>query len=247
MGLYIRCPKECFKFWRNSSTKISPKVSPVLFVRKPGGGFRFCVDYKAFNFITVKNRYPLPLIQETLNRLTKTKYFTKLDIVAIFNKIRMAEGEEWKTVFRIKYGFFEFLIMNFGLCGTPSAFQNYINDILQEHLNTFCFAYIDDNFIYNKSKKEHAKHVRLVFQNFQKAGLQFDIDKCEFYAQKVKYLNFIITPEGIKMDQEKIASVFDWSKPENFKNVQSFLNFVNFYIRFINFFFKTCNSPERIG
>ena len=102
----------------------------------------------------MKNRYPLPLIQEILNRLAKAKYFTKLNIVAVFNKIRMAENEEWKTVFRIKYGFFEFLIMNFGLCGTPSAFQNYINDILHEHLNIFCFAYIDDILIYNKSKKK---------------------------------------------------------------------------------------------
>ena len=128
--------------------------------------------------------------------------------------------------------------MNFGLCGAPSAFQNYINDILHEHLNTFCFAYIDDIFIYSKSKRKHAKHVRLVFRKFQKTGLQLDIDKCEFYAQKVKYLGQIITPEGIKMDQEKIASVLDWPKPENFKNVQSFLGFANFYKRFIKDFFK---------
>ena len=131
----------------------SPTASPILFVRKPGRNFRFCVNYKAFNAITVKNRYPLFLIQETLNRLTRAKYFTKLDIVAAFNKIRMAEGEKWKTVFRTKYGLFEFLIMNFGLCGTPSAFQNYINDILHEHLNIFCSAYIDDILIYSKSKK----------------------------------------------------------------------------------------------
>ena len=185
-------------------TSSSLTISPVLFARKPGGGFRFCVNYKTFNTITVKIRYPLPLIQKNLNRLTKAKYFTKLNIVAVFNKIRMAENEKWKTAFRIKYGLFEFSIMNFGLCGAPSAFQNYINDILHEHLNTFCSAYIDDIFIYNKSKKKHAKHVRLVFQKFQKTGLQFDIDKCEFYAQKIKYLNFIITPKNIKMDEKKL-------------------------------------------
>ena len=131
----------------------SPTASPVLFARKPSGGFRICVNYKTFNAITVKNKYPLPLIQETLNRLTEAKYFTKLNIVAAFNKIKMAEGEEWKTAFRTKYGLFEFLIMNFGLCGAPSAFQNYINDILHEHLNIFCSAYIDDILIYSKSKK----------------------------------------------------------------------------------------------
>ena len=220
----------------------SPAALPVLFVCKPGGGFRFCVDYKAFNAITVKNRYPLPLIQETLDRLTKAKFFTKLDIVAAFNKIRMAEGEKWKTVFRIKYGLFQSLIMNFGLCGAPSAFQNYINDSLHEYLNTFCSVYIDDILIYSKTRKEHAKHIRLVLQKLQKAGLQLDIDKCEFYAQEVKYLGLIITPEGIKMDQEKIASVLDWPKPENLKDVQSFLGFVNFYRRSIR-----RSSPERIG
>ena len=94
------------------------------------------------------------------------------------------------------------------------------------------------HFHLQQIEKKHAKHVRLVFQKFQKAGLQLDIDKCEFYAQKVKYLGLIITPEGIKMDQEKIASILDWPKPENFKNVQSFLNFANFYKRFIINFFK---------
>ena len=184
----------------------------------------------------MKNKYPLFLIQETLNRLARAKYVTKLNIVAAFNKIRMAENEKWKTVLRIKYGFFESLVMNFGLCGTPSAFQNYINGILHEHLNTFCSAYIDDILIYSKSIKEHAKHVRLVIQKFQKTGLQLDIDKCEFYALEVKYLGLIITPKGIKMDQEKIASVLDWPKPKNFKDVQSFLGFVDFYKRFIQFF-----------
>ena len=131
-----------------------PAAAPVLFLKKLGGSFRLCVNYKAFNAITIKNRYPLPLIQETLNRLVKAKYFTKLNIVAVFNKIRMAEREKWKTVFRTRYGFFESLIMNFGLCGAPSSFQNYINDILHEHLDTFCSAYINDILIYSKTEKK---------------------------------------------------------------------------------------------
>ena len=215
-----------------------PAAAPILFARKPGGGLRLCVDYRALNAITVKNRYPLPLIQETLDRLAKAKYFTKLDIVTAFNKIRMAEGEEWKTAFRIRYGLFESLIMNFGLCGAPSSFQNYINDILHEYLNTFCSAYIDDIFIYSKTKKEHLKHVQLVFRKLQNAGLQLDIDKCEFFVKKVKYFGLIITPKGIKMDQKKLSAVLDWSTPENLKNIQSFLGFANFYRRFIRDFSK---------
>ena len=178
-------------------TNSFPTAAPVLFAKKPKRGFRLCVDYKAFNAITVKNRYPLPLIQETLDRLAKVKYFTKLDIVVAFNKIRMAENEKWKTVFRTRYGLFESLIMNFGLCGAPSFFQNYINDVLYEYLNTFCSAYIDDIFIYNKTKKEHMKHVQQVFQKLQKTGLQLDIDKCEFFVKELKYLGLIITPEDV--------------------------------------------------
>ena len=115
----------------------------------------------------------------------------------------MAEGEEWKTAFRTRYGLFESLIMNFGLCGAPSFFQNYINDILHEYLDTFCSAYIDDILIYSKTKKEHMKHVQQVFQKLQKAGLQLDIDKYEFFVKKIKYQNLIITPKNIKMDQKK--------------------------------------------
>ena len=217
-------------------TRFFPAAAPVLFVRKPGGGLRLCVDYRALNAITVKNRYLLPLIQEILDRLVKAKYFTKLDIVAVFNKIRMAEGEEWKTVFRTRYGFFESLIMNFGLCGAPSSFQNYINDIFHEYLNTFCSAYINDIFIYSKTKKEYTKHVQLIFQKLQKTGFQLDIDKCEFFVKKIKYLGLIITPKSIKMDQKKLSAVFDWSIPENLKDIQNFLGFANFYKRFIRGF-----------
>ena len=219
-------------------TNSFPTAIPVLFAKKPGKSFRLCVNYKTFNAITVKNKYPLPLIQETLNRLAKVKYFTKLNIVVVFNKIRIIEGEKWKTVFRTKYNLFESLIMNFGLCGAPSSFQNYINDIFHEYLNTFCSAYIDNIFISNKTKKKHMKHVQQIFQKLQKAGFQFDIDKYEFFVKEIKYLNLIITPENIKMDQKKFSTVFDWSIPENLKNIQSFLNFANFYRRFIRDFSK---------
>ena len=128
--------------------------------------------------------------------------------------------------------------MNFGLCGAPSFFQNYINDILHEYLDTFCSAYIDDILIYNKTKKEHTKHVQQIFQKLQKAGLQLDIDKCEFFIKEIKYLGLIITPESIKMDQKKLSAVLDWSILQNLKDIQSFLGFANFYKRFIRDFSK---------
>ena len=187
----------------------SPAASPVLFVKKPSGGLRFCVDYRGLNAMTVKNRYPLPLIRETLDRLAKAKYYTKLDIIAAFNKLRMAYGDEWKTAFRTRYGLYEYNVLPFGLTNGPSSFQNFINDTLHDFLNVFCTAYMDDILIYSNSKKEHTQHVRQVLERLRAAGLQVDIEKCEFSVTEIKYLGLIITTHGIKMNPEKVNAVMD--------------------------------------
>ena len=155
-------------------------------------------------------------------------------VVFVFNKIRMAEREKWKTVFRTKYGFFESLVMNSGLCGIPSFFQNYINDIFYEYLNTFS-QYISIIFSFTK---KNMKHVQQIFQKLQKTGFLFDIDKCEFFVKEIKYLNMIITPKNIKNDQKTFSAVFDWSILKKLKNIQTFLDFANFYKRFIREFSK---------
>ena len=214
----------------------SPAASPVLFARKPSGGLRLCVDYRALNAITVKNRYPLPLIQETLARICRAKIYSKLDIIAAFNKIRMALGEEWKTAFRTRYGLYESLVMPFGLANAPSTFQQYINSVLYEYLDDFCTAYINDILIYSNSKAEHKEHVRKVLKRLRDAGLQVDIDKYAFSVTEVKYLGLIITTKGIRMDPEKLSAVLEWLPPKNIKDVQSFLGFANFYRRFIQGF-----------
>ena len=138
----------------------SPASSPVLFAKKPGGGLRLCIDYRALNAITRKDRYPLPLIRETLNNISKAKWFTKLDVIAAFHKIRVAEGDEWKTAFRTRFGLFEWLVTPFGMANSPSTFQRYINWALREYLDEFCSAYLDDILIYtNGSLRQHQDHV----------------------------------------------------------------------------------------
>ncbi len=126
----------------------SPAAAPVLFVRKPGGGLRFRVDYRGLNKLTKKNQYPLPLIYETLRNIGKAKWFTKLDVVSAFHKIRIAEGDEWMTAFRTRYGLFEWMVTPFGLANVPSTFQKYINWALRDYLDEFCSAYVDDVLIY---------------------------------------------------------------------------------------------------
>jgi predicted aspartyl protease len=216
----------------------SPAAAPVLFVRKPGGGLRFCVDYRGLNQITRKDRYPLPLIHETLRNVGKAKWYTKLDVIAAFHKIRITEGDEWKTAFRTRYGLYEWMVTPFGLANAPSTFQKYINWALRDFLDEFCSAYMDDVLIYTDgSKKQHREHVRSVCERLQKAGLQIDIDKCEFEVKSTKYLGFILEAEkGIRMDPEKIKAILDWESPKSVKGVQSFLGFANFYRKFINNF-----------
>ena len=143
----------------------SPAAAPVLLVRKPGGGLRFCVDYRALNKITKKDRYPLPLIHETLERISRAKWFTKLDVIAAFHKLRIAKGDEWLTAFRTRFGLHEWLVTPFGLANAPSTFQRYINWALRDILDDFASAYLDDILVFTDgSLKDHRKYVWMVLQ-----------------------------------------------------------------------------------
>ena len=224
----------------------SSVASPVLLARKPGGGLRFCVDYRTLNELTIKNRYPIPLIRDTLDRLCQAKYFTKLDIIAAFNKLRIAPGHEWKTAFTTSFGLFEYLVMPFGLCNAPSSFQSYINDQIQDFLNDFCVAYLDDILIYSNTKEEHEQHVKRVLERLDHAGLQVDIGKCEFSVQEVKYLGLIVTTNGLRMDPEKVDAVVNWQIPHKLRDVQAFLGFAGFYRRFIHRFSSIVAALTRL-
>jgi hypothetical protein len=221
-------------------------AAPLLLAAKPGSGVRICQDYRGLNNVTIKNRYPLPLIRETLDALCNAKWYTKLDIIAAFNKLRIAEGHEWKTAFITRFGLFESLVMPFGLCNAPASFQNYINHTLHDLLDRTCTAYLDDVLIYSANKAEHRKHVREVVQRLIDAGLQIDIQKCEFEVTETKYLGLIVSPGGIKMDPEKVATIASWLEPPHLKDLQKFLGFANFYQRFIQGFSKICQPLNKL-
>jgi len=211
-------------------------ASPMLLAKKPGGGVRICVDYRGLNNITIKNRYPLPLIRETLDAIAGARIFTKLDVIAAFNRVRVAEGHEWLTAFITRFGLYESLVTPFGLCGAPATFQYYINDLLFDLLDEYATAYLDDILIYSKTMKEHVEHVKEVLRRLDKAGLQVDIAKCEFHTKKTRYLGLIITPGGIEMDPAKVRAVQEWLPPATKRQLQRFLGFANFYRRFIKGF-----------
>lgn len=224
------------KGWiRNSSSASS---APVLFVKKPGGGLRFCVDYRGLNAITIPDRYPLPLFRETLRQLSKARWFTKLDVKSAFHRIRIREGDEPLTAFRCRLGLFEWLVTPFGLSNAPATFQRYINDVLRAHLDLDATAYMDDVLCYNdKSQDEHRATVIAVLENMSKAGLYLDIDKCEFEVKQTRYLGFIIKAgEGVTVDPEKVKTILEWRPPTTVQGVRSFLGFANFYRTFIDNF-----------
>lgn len=216
----------------------SSAAAPVLFAKKPGGGLRFCVDYRGINAITRKDRYPLPLIKETLNALNAARWLTKLDVSAAFHKIRMAKGEEWKTAFRTRYGLFEWKVCPFGLTGSPATFQRYINWVLREYLDDFCSAYVDDILIFSTgSLQDHREKVCKVLNSLREHGLHLDLAKCEFETKCTKYLGYIIeVGVGIRMDPAKVQAISEWKSPTNVKSVRSFLGFANYYRLFIKDF-----------
>ena len=191
------------------------------------------MDYRVLNEGTIKNRYPLPLIKETLMRLSQAKWFSKLDVRGAYNLIRMKEGDEWKTAFRTRYGLYESLVMPFGLTNAPATFQHFINTALAPFLNTFATAYIDDILIYSDTLEEHKEHIQKILGELTRHGLHLKPENCEFHRQHVKYLGLIIGVEGIRIDKVKVEAIQEWPTPERLRDVRAFLGFANFYRRFI--------------
>ncbi|KPM33866.1 hypothetical protein AK830_g12706, partial [Neonectria ditissima] len=216
----------------------SPAGAPILFVPKKGGKLRLCVDYRGLNKITRKDKAPLPLIHEILDRLGKAQIFTKLDLKDAYHRLRIREGDEWKTAFRCRYGHFEYLVMPFGLVNAPATFQEYINDILAELMDVICIVYLDDILIYSSDPSEHSQHVRDVLTQLRAAGLYANPEKCEFNLRRVGFLGFIVSTEGIHMEPERVECVAKWPLPHCVKDIQIFLGFTGFYRRFVKNYSK---------
>ena len=211
----------------------SPFGSPVLFVKKPDGSLRLCVDYRKLNDITIKNRYALPLISELFDRLKSAKLYTRLDMADAYNQLRIANGDEFKTAFRTRYGHFEYLVMPFGLTNAPASFQAYVNDCLRNFLDIFCVVYLDDVLIFSDTLEEHVVHVKKVLSRLREYGLTCKLSKCEFHVTSVSFLGFIISPDGISMEPDRVTAITEWPVPKSVQDVQIFLGFANFYRRFI--------------
>lgn len=214
----------------------SPAGAPILFVKKPRGGLRLCVDYRGLNNATIKNRYPLPLVGESLDRLGRAKRYTQLDLTAAYHRMRIRKGDEWKTAFRTRYGHFEYQVLPFGLANAPASFQAYINRALAQRLDVNVIVYLDDILVFSEDEATHEGDVKWVLEQLRKFKLYVCLDKCKFHTTEVRFLGYIISPEGISMQQDKVDSIRNWPTPKSINDIQQFIGLANFYRRFIQNF-----------
>ena len=213
----------------------SPMASPFFFVKKKDGKLRPVQDYRKLNDLTIKNKYPLPLITELIDSLQNAKYFTKLDVRWGYNNVRIKEGDEFKAAFRTNRGLFEPLVMFFGLTNSPATFQTMMNDIFHIEIKQgHVLIYLDDILIFDNDLDTHHKHVRQVMERLREHKLYLKPEKCEFDQAEVEYLGVIVGNGKVRMDPVKIEGIKDWPTPNAKRDVQSFLGFCNFYRRFIH-------------
>ena len=224
----------------------APTGAPVFFVKKKDGSLRMVVDYRALNSVTRKDSYPIPLTAELLDRFRAAKVFTTLDMRAGYYNVRIREGDEWKTSFRTRYGQFEFLVMQFGLCNAPAAFQRMVNELFQDLVDVSMVLYLDDIIIFSEDESKHDDQVREVLRRLREADLFLKPEKCAFRTKEVDYLGLKITPGSISMDPVKVSGVTDWPTPQNLRHVNQFLGFCNFYRRFVEDYARIARPLERL-
>ena len=211
----------------------SSAEATVLLTPKPDGTLRLFVDYRGLNPITTKNRYLLPLIDDILDRLSDAHVFTKADVKNAYHRLRIRDGDEWKTAFRIRYGLFEYQVMAFGLTNAPASFQSYIHWVLRLYLHITVMDHLDDVFVFPRNSSQHKKDVREVLKALLKTGLYAKLSKCLFSVTRISFLGFIFTDKGVEMEEDPISKILNWPKLESVREVQSFLWFANFYRRFV--------------
>ena len=211
----------------------SPWGAPVLFVKKKNGEMRMCIDYRALNKVTIKNKHPLPRIDECLDRLQGSSHFTSLDLKSGYHQVRISPSDVPKTAFNTRYGQYEFLVLPFGLTNAPPTFQQLMNSVLGDCLDKFALVYLDDILIYSKTDSEHKQHVKHVLELLRKAKLIGNLKKCEFGKRELVFVGYKITPNGILPDPSKVNSIKNWPALTNVQEVRSFIGLAQYYRRFI--------------
>ncbi|GJZ33791.1 putative reverse transcriptase domain-containing protein [Tanacetum coccineum] len=226
----------------------SPWGAPVLFVKKKDGSFRMCIDYRELNKLTVKNRYPLPRIDDLFDQLQGSRVYSKIDLRSGYHQLRVREDDIPKTTFRTRYGHYEFQVMPFGLTNVPAIFMDLMRRVCKPHLDKFVIVFIDDILIYSKSEEEHAEHLKLILELLKKEELYAKFSKCEFWLSNVQFLGHVIYSEGIHVTNSDLSPIMVGS-PKTLTEIRQFLGLVGYYRRFIKeaafqlLKQKSCSAP----
>jgi hypothetical protein len=216
----------------------SPWGAPVIFVPKKDGMQRICVDYHSLNEVTIKNKYPLPIIDDLFDQLKGACVFSKIDLRSEYHQLKIRASDIPKIAIITRYGLYEYMIISFGLTNAPAYFMYLMNKVFIEYLDKFVVVFIDDTLILSKNKEEHDKHLRLVLQKLRENQLYAKLNKCEFWLEEVLFLGHVISEGGISVDHNKVKDVLSWNTPQNVSDIRSFHGMAGYYRRFIKGFSK---------
>ncbi|KAI3818632.1 hypothetical protein L1987_12447 [Smallanthus sonchifolius] len=203
---------------------------------KKDGSMRMCIDYRELNKVTIKNRYPLPRIDDLFDQLQGACHFSKIDLRSGYHQLKVHDNDISKTAFRTRYGHFEFTVMPFGLTNAPAAFMDMMNRVCKPYLDKFVIVFIDDILIYSKTQVEHETHLRTILELLRKEKLYAKFSKCEFWLTEVQFLGHVINMNGIQVDPSKIEAISKWEIPKSPTEIRSFLGLAGYYRRFIQNF-----------
>ena len=257
----IRQPAQCIPFVQREEIKKllkemekkkiiqpskSPWASPVVLVKKKDGSMQFCVDYRKLNAVTRKDAYPLLRIDDTLQALSGSQWFSTLDLLSGYWQVGIAEEDKEKTAFTTQEGLFEFNVMPFGLCNAPATFQRLMDLTLAGMLWAECLVYLDDVIIFGRTFEEHLSNLRSVLKRLREANLKVKPSKCALFQKQVLYLGYIILHEGVATDPDKTKKISTWPKPTNLPEVQKFLGLSSYYRRFIPKFAEIARPLHRL-
>ncbi|GJR18386.1 putative reverse transcriptase domain-containing protein [Tanacetum coccineum] len=205
-----------------------------------------CIDYRELNKLTVKNRYPLPRIDDLFDQLQGSSIYSKIDLRSGYHQLRVREQDIPKTAFRTRYGHYEFQVMPFGLTNAPAVFMDLMNRVCKPYLDKFVIVFIDDILIYSKDEREHEEHLKAILELLKKEKLYAKFSKCEFWIPKVQFLGHVIDSRGIHVDPAKIESIKDWASPKTPTEIRQFLGLAGYYRRFIEGFSKIAKSMTKL-
>jgi hypothetical protein len=223
----------------------SPWGAPVLFVKKKHGTQRMCVDYRSLNEVTIKNKYPLPRIEDLFDEMKGASVFSKIDLRSGYHQLKIRESDIPNTAFHTRYGLYEYTMMSFGLTNAPAYFMYLMNKVFMEFLDKFVVVFIDDILIFSKME-EHEKHLRMVLEKLRSNQLYAKFSKCEFWLREVTFLGHVISARGILVDPSKVKDMLNWMPPTNALEIRSFLGLASYYRQFIKDFSKIAKPKTRL-